>query len=118
MLARGPGRRDLQRRRLEREAEPRDRARRLRAARRAAGASRRPLRAPHHPRHRPARPRPPLRHRREQDRARARLAAGRDLRDRLRKTVRWYLDNAAWVERVQNGAYRDWVAANYEQRQA
>jgi dTDP-glucose 4,6-dehydratase len=36
----------------------------------------------------------------------------------LRKTVRWYLDNAAWVERVQNGAYRDWVAANYEQRSA
>jgi dTDP-glucose 4,6-dehydratase len=36
----------------------------------------------------------------------------------LRKTVRWYLDNAAWVERVQNGAYRDWVAANYDQRSA
>jgi len=36
----------------------------------------------------------------------------------LRKTVRWYLDNAAWVERVQNGAYREWVSANYEQRSA
>jgi len=36
----------------------------------------------------------------------------------LRKTVRWYLDNGSWVERVQNGAYRDWVAANYEQRRA
>jgi dTDP-glucose 4,6-dehydratase len=34
----------------------------------------------------------------------------------LRKTVRWYLDNAAWVERVQTGAYRDWVSANYERR--
>jgi len=34
----------------------------------------------------------------------------------LRKTVRWYLDNAAWVERVQNGAYREWVSANYGQR--
>jgi dTDP-glucose 4,6-dehydratase len=31
----------------------------------------------------------------------------------LRKTVRWYLDNAAWVERVQNGAYRDWVSTQY-----
>ncbi|MEO8312475.1 MAG: dTDP-glucose 4,6-dehydratase [Caldimonas sp.] len=31
----------------------------------------------------------------------------------LRKTVRWYLDNAQWVERVQNGAYRDWVSAQY-----
>jgi len=31
----------------------------------------------------------------------------------LRKTVRWYLDNAAWVERVQNGAYREWVSAHY-----
>ena len=34
----------------------------------------------------------------------------------LRKTVRWYLDHAAWIERVQNGAYRQWMAANYEQR--
>jgi dTDP-glucose 4,6-dehydratase len=36
----------------------------------------------------------------------------------LRKTVRWYLDNAAWVERVQTGAYRDWVSANYDRRSA
>ena len=36
----------------------------------------------------------------------------------LRKTVRWYLDNGAWVERVQTGAYRDWVAANYDRRVA
>ncbi len=34
----------------------------------------------------------------------------------IRKTVRWYLDNAAWVANVQSGGYRDWVAANYEQR--
>ena len=31
----------------------------------------------------------------------------------LRKTVAWYLDNAAWVERVQNGAYRTWVSTHY-----
>ena len=36
----------------------------------------------------------------------------------LRKTVRWYLDNTAWVERVQTGAYRDWVSANYDRRSA
>jgi dTDP-glucose 4,6-dehydratase len=36
----------------------------------------------------------------------------------MRKTVRWYLDNAAWVARVQNGAYREWVSANYDQRSA
>ena len=34
----------------------------------------------------------------------------------IRKTVRWYLDNAAWVGRVQSGAYRDWVATNYAER--
>jgi dTDP-glucose 4,6-dehydratase len=34
----------------------------------------------------------------------------------IRKTVRWYLDNAAWVARVQSGAYRDWVDANYSAR--
>ncbi len=31
----------------------------------------------------------------------------------LRKTVHWYLDHADWVDSVQSGAYRDWVAANY-----
>lgn len=36
----------------------------------------------------------------------------------LRKTVAWYLENRAWVERVQNGAYRDWVSTNYDKRSA
>ncbi|WP_415035222.1 dTDP-glucose 4,6-dehydratase [Azonexus sp.] len=31
----------------------------------------------------------------------------------LRKTVRWYLDNAQWVENVTNGSYRDWVGQHY-----
>jgi dTDP-glucose 4,6-dehydratase len=35
----------------------------------------------------------------------------------LRQTVRWYLDNNAWVQNVQSGAYRNWLAANYSQRQ-
>ena len=34
----------------------------------------------------------------------------------IRKTVRWYLDHADWVARVQSGAYRDWVATNYAER--
>jgi dTDP-glucose 4,6-dehydratase len=36
----------------------------------------------------------------------------------LRKTVRWYLDHSSWVENVQTGAYRDWIAQNYTERQA
>jgi dTDP-glucose 4,6-dehydratase len=36
----------------------------------------------------------------------------------LRKTVQWYLGNADWVANVQSGAYRDWVAANYADRNA
>ena len=36
----------------------------------------------------------------------------------IRKTVRWYLDHADWVARVQSGAYRDWVATNYAGRAA
>lgn len=32
----------------------------------------------------------------------------------LRKTVRWYLDNPQWVQEVQSGAYRDWVAQQYQ----
>ncbi len=34
----------------------------------------------------------------------------------LRRTVRWYLDHGDWVERVQTGAYRDWLSANYDDR--
>ncbi len=36
----------------------------------------------------------------------------------LRKTVRWYLDNANWVEEVTSGAYRNWVERNYAARGA
>ncbi|MBB4866402.1 dTDP-glucose 4,6-dehydratase [Pseudomonas nitritireducens] len=31
----------------------------------------------------------------------------------IRKTVRWYLDNQAWVSNVTSGAYRDWVGRQY-----
>ena len=31
----------------------------------------------------------------------------------IRKTVQWYLANAAWVAEVQSGGYRDWVAQHY-----
>lgn len=34
----------------------------------------------------------------------------------LRKTVRWYLDNTKWVDRMVNGSYRDWVQKNYSSR--
>jgi dTDP-glucose 4,6-dehydratase len=34
----------------------------------------------------------------------------------LAKTVRWYLDHAAWVEDVASGAYRTWVERNYGKR--
>jgi dTDP-glucose 4,6-dehydratase len=34
----------------------------------------------------------------------------------IRKTVQWYLDNAEWVAQVQSGAYKEWVAANYQAR--
>lgn len=31
----------------------------------------------------------------------------------IRKTVRWYLDNQDWVERIVSGEYRDWVQQQY-----
>ncbi len=36
----------------------------------------------------------------------------------IRLTVEWYLANQQWVKDVQSGAYRDWLAKNYSQRQA
>jgi dTDP-glucose 4,6-dehydratase len=31
----------------------------------------------------------------------------------IRKTVQWYLEHQGWVQRVQSGAYRDWLAQHY-----
>lgn len=35
----------------------------------------------------------------------------------LRKTVEWYLANAAWVEDVTSGAYQQWMKQNYAGRE-
>ena len=35
----------------------------------------------------------------------------------LRKTVEWYLANAAWVEDITSGAYQQWVKQNYSTRE-
>ena len=34
----------------------------------------------------------------------------------LRATVRWYLENGAWVESVRSGDYRNWIERNYANR--
>mgnify|MGYP001168733376 FL=1 len=34
----------------------------------------------------------------------------------IARTVRWYLDNAAWVEQVRSGEYRRWIETNYAKR--
>ena len=34
----------------------------------------------------------------------------------IRKTVRWYLDNMAWVTNVTSGAYQQWITVNYAAR--
>ncbi len=34
----------------------------------------------------------------------------------LRRTVRWYLDNKEWAERVRSGEYRQWIEKNYGER--
>ncbi|WP_051978620.1 dTDP-glucose 4,6-dehydratase [Edaphobacter aggregans] len=36
----------------------------------------------------------------------------------LRKTLEWYLGNAAWVEHVTSGSYQHWVKQNYDARTA
>ena len=36
----------------------------------------------------------------------------------MRKTVRWYLDNQAWVQSVLSGGYREWIERNYAERVA
>lgn len=34
----------------------------------------------------------------------------------IRKTVKWYLNNQDWVRNVTTGAYRDWIAVQYDKR--
>ncbi len=34
----------------------------------------------------------------------------------IRKTVQWVLDHRDWIEEVQSGQYREWMATNYESR--
>jgi len=34
----------------------------------------------------------------------------------IRLTIQWYLANSAWTERVQSGAYREWINRNYGDR--
>jgi len=41
-----------------------------------------------------------------------------DFESGLERTVRWYLDNAAWVAQVKSGEYRNWLDANYGKRSA
>lgn len=36
----------------------------------------------------------------------------------MRKTVSWYLNNSKWVEEIKSGVYKEWVAANYQNREA
>ena len=34
----------------------------------------------------------------------------------IRKTIKWYLGNQDWVKNVTTGAYRDWIAVQYDNR--
>ena len=36
----------------------------------------------------------------------------------IAKTVQWYLDNQAWVQDVQSGAYTKWLETNYQNRES
>jgi dTDP-glucose 4,6-dehydratase len=42
--------------------------------------------------------------------------ASRDFLSGLRETIAWYLANPQWVSRVKSGAYREWLAKNYDDR--
>ena len=33
----------------------------------------------------------------------------------LKKTIEWYIDHEKWTQRVQSGAYRQWIDTQYQQ---
>ena len=36
----------------------------------------------------------------------------------MRKTIQWYLSNAAWIKSVTGTAYQQWVTTNYADRKS
>jgi dTDP-glucose 4,6-dehydratase len=58
----------------------------------------------------PPRPRPPLRHRRQQAQAELGWAPARSFEPGIARTVDWYLEHQEWVQRVLDGSYR-WKAS-------
>jgi dTDP-glucose 4,6-dehydratase len=110
----GQGGRGLQRRRLERKAQPRRRPYPVRHPRRTQPARRwQALQGPDH-----------LRQDRPGHDRRYAIDAGKIERELgwkpaetfetgIRKTVQWYLDNQAWVANVTSGAYKNWVGKQY-----
>ncbi len=34
----------------------------------------------------------------------------------LKKTIRWYLNNKTWIYSIKTGAYKNWLANNYNNR--
>jgi len=34
----------------------------------------------------------------------------------LKKTIRWYLNNKTWIDSIKTGAYKTWLANNYDNR--
>ena len=41
---------------------------------------------------------------------------GYDFEEGLDLTIKWYIDNQRWVDRVRSGEYRKWLEKNYEMR--
>lgn len=39
-----------------------------------------------------------------------------DFDEGLGATIRWYLENRSWIDRVRSGEYRKWMEKNYERR--
>jgi dTDP-glucose 4,6-dehydratase len=39
-----------------------------------------------------------------------------DLEQGLERTIRWYMDNTAWIDQVRSGSYREWIDLNYLRR--
>ena len=68
-----------------------------------------------HARARPARARPPLRHRFPQGRTRARLFTGARSSDGLARDAGWYLSNRGWWEALLGRDYAAWIQKNYRQ---
>ena len=39
-----------------------------------------------------------------------------DFEEGIERTIRWYIENTAWIDNIKSGEYQQWISKNYSER--